>query len=74
MCLKKLRERNGNLSDHEKLAKLASVNSREEEWLSLELAKESGLTRHLLLVSTRLWPPANLKLTSAALGHALPSL
>lgn len=72
MCLKKLRERNGNLSDRE--AKLASVNGREEEWLSLELAKESGLTRHLLLVSTRLWPPANLKLASAALGHALPSL
>lgn len=72
MCLKKLGKRNGNLSDRE--AKLASVNGREEEGLSLELAKESGLTRHLLLVSTRLWPPANLKLASAALRHALPAL
>lgn len=46
MCLKILRGRNGNLSDHE--AKPVSLKGRKEEWLSLELVKESGLARHLL--------------------------
>lgn len=46
MCLKILRGRNRSLSDRE--AKPVPLKGRKEEWLSLELVKESGLTRHLL--------------------------